>query len=177
MEAQYTILGILDTGPNYGYALKKIHDQLFGAGRKLAYGQIYATLSRLLRDGKVKPSADREESGGPDRVKYEITPKGHTDFVTWLETPEAPAPHLQATLYIKTVLAIIRDGEAATYLEAQRRTHLARMRSLTAQRQTVPLAERLLIDHALYHLEADLRWIDITTNRLTQLKEELCQNR
>ena len=30
---------------------------------------------------------------------------------------------------------------------------------------------RLLADHALFHLEADLRWIDLTSARLKELAE------
>ena len=30
--------------------------------------------------------------------------------------------------------------------------------------------DRLLADHALFHLEADLRWIDLSQARLEQLK-------
>lgn len=174
MEAQFAILGILDSKPNYGYGLKKIYDQLFGRDKKLAFGQIYATLGRLKRDGKVAEVAHSETSGGPDRVKYEVTPKGHSALLAWLETPEQPVPYLQATLYVKTILALMREGSAATYLDAQRSAHIERMRELTTRRRESSLAEKLLVDHAIYHLEADLRWIDVTSSRLTQLKEELC---
>ena len=47
------------------------------------------------------------------------------------------------------------------------------MRELTAQRRDSNLSDMLLIDHALYHLEADLRWIELTISRLTRLKEEI----
>lgn len=174
MEARFALLGILDAGPNYGYGIKKIYDQLFGSNRKLAAGQIYSTLGRLHRDGSVTTHSSAETSGGPERIKYAITPTGRNDFLTWLESPEPPVPYLQATLYIKTVLALSRTGEAAPYLQTQHRAHIARMRELTNQRRDADLAQQLLIDHAIYHLEADLRWIEITTTRLTKLKEELC---
>ena len=31
----------------------------------------------------------------------------------------------------------------------------------------------LVADHALFHLEADLRWIDLTAARLSELREEV----
>lgn len=43
-------------------------------------------------------------------------------------------------------------------------THVERMRDLTKQRREAPLATKLLIDHAIFHIEADLRWIDLTTH-------------
>ena len=173
MSIQYTLLGFLAEEPNYGYELKKKYDGYFGKDKPILTGQIYSTLARLKRDNKVKEIADTSESGGPDRVRYEITDEGKQDLQAWLEAPEAPSPQLQATMYIKAVLAILKDGDAAPYLDNQRRAHIQRMRELTAQRRDSSLSDMLLIDHALYHLEADLRWIELTISRLTRLKEEI----
>ena len=76
-------------------------------------------------------------------------------------------------MYVKTVLALLEQGDAAPYLDNQRMAHIERMRTLTRQRQDSNLSDMLLIDHALFHLEADLRWIELTISRLTKLKEEL----
>ena len=173
MSVQYTLLGFLAEESNYGYELKKKYDGYFGKDKPILTGQIYSTLARLKRDNKVKEIADTSESGGPDRVRYEITDEGKQDLQAWLEAPEAPSPQLQATMYIKAVLAILKDGDAAPYLDNQRRAHIQRMRELTTQRRDSNLSDMLLIDHALYHLEADLRWIELTISRLTRLKEEI----
>lgn len=172
MNAPYALLGILNESPNYGYELKKTYDRLFG--KAILPGQIYSTLSRLKRDKKIKEVVDDEESGGPERIKYAITSKGEQALRAWLETPEAPSPQLQATLYMKTVLALMESGNAAPYLDNQRHAHIERMRELTNQRREAPLATKLLIDHAIFHIEADLRWIDLTSSRLIKLREELC---
>ena len=175
MSAQYALLGFLDLRPNYGYELKRLYDRYFGRDKPILAGQVYSTLSRLHRDGKLREIEDDAASGGPERTKYAITPVGTGALTTWLDTPEPPAPTLQATLYVKTVLALLRDGEAAGYLDRQRAAHLQRMRELTAQRRGAPIGEVLLIDHAIFHLEADLRWIELTSSRLTKLKEDLCR--
>ena len=46
---------------------------------------------------------------------------------------------------------------------------LQRMRELTELKRTGPLVDVILADHALFHLEADLRWIDLTSERLDEL--------
>ena len=173
MSVQYTLLGFLAEESNYGYELKKKYDGYFGKDKPILTGQVYSTLARLKRDNKVKEVADTSESGGPDRVRYEITDEGKQDLQAWLESPEAPSPQLQATMYIKAVLAILKDGDASPYLDNQRQAHIQRMRELTARRRDSSLSDMLLIDHALYHLEADLRWIELTISRLTRLKEEI----
>ena len=173
MSVQYTLLGFLAEESNYGYELKKKYDGYFGKDKPILTSQIYSTLARLKRDNKVKEITDTSESGGPDRVRYEITNEGKQDLQVWLESPEAPSPQLQATMYIKAVLAILKDGDASPYLDNQRQAHIQRMRELTARRRDSSLSDMLLINHALYHLEADLRWIELTISRLTRLKEEI----
>jgi hypothetical protein len=44
------------------------------------------------------------------------------------------------------------------------------MRQLTEIKRTGSLVDGLLADHGLYHLEADLRWIETTGARLDALK-------
>src|SRR2546430_17726783 len=82
---------------------------------------------------------------------------------------------LQAVLFVKVVLALLSDRPAAQYLDAQRLAHLDRMRELTAMRKAGPLSRSLLADYGLFHLEADLRWIDLTAARLDQLRKEISQ--
>lgn len=171
------MLGFLSQGPSYGYELKKLYDKYFGTDKPILSGQVYSTLARLKRDGTVQEEVVADDtSGGPERIQYAITKRGNQELVAWLETPEMPSPTLQATLYVKTVLAILRDGNAATYLDRQRRAHIQRMRELTTQRREVSIGEKLLIDYAIFHIEADLRWIEMTSSRLVQLKTALLHN-
>jgi DNA-binding PadR family transcriptional regulator len=168
-----TILGLLEPQPSHGYELKHEYDHLFAdGGRPLSFGQLYGTLSRLERDGQIAVLG-AEPGGGPDRKRYAITPAGVTQVEQWLTEPERPEPMLQATLFVKVVLALLSDRPAADHLETQRQAHLARMRELTVMRKTGPLPRTLLADYGLFHLEADLRWIDVTIDRLDQLRSEI----
>ena len=45
------------------------------------------------------------------------------------------------------------------------------MRELTEIKRAGGLVDALLADHGLFHLEADLRWIDLTAARLDALGE------
>ena len=53
MSVPLTLLGLLERGPSHGYDLKRDYDAYFGRGKPLRYSQVYATLSRLARDGKA----------------------------------------------------------------------------------------------------------------------------
>jgi DNA-binding PadR family transcriptional regulator len=172
MTVPLALLGLLEREPSHGYDLKRDYDTYFGRGRPLPFGQVYATLSRLARDGKVV-AADAEPGAGPDRKRYVITEQGVSDVETWLAEPVEPEPHLQTVLFVKVVLALMSGRSAETYLDTQRAAHMQRMRELTELRRTGGLVDALLADHGLFHLEADLRWIDLTLARLSALAEEI----
>jgi DNA-binding PadR family transcriptional regulator len=170
-----TLLGLLEPAPSHGYELKREYDQLFGDGGKpLSFGQLYGTLSRLERDGHIAVHG-AEPGDGPDRKRYVITTNGVAHLEAWLTQPEKPDPTLQAVLFVKVVLALLSDRPAGEYLDRQRIAHLDRMRELTAMRKAGPLSRTLLADFGLYHLEADMRWIDVTAARLDQLRKEVAR--
>src|SRR5450755_1937002 len=170
MTVPLTLLGLLEREPSHGYDLKRDYDRYFGRARPLPFGQVYATLARLARDGKVTPG-EIETGDGPDRKRYVITELGQADVEAWLTEPVEAEPHLQTVLFVKVVLALMLGRSAQRYLDTQRGAHLQRMRDLTELKRTGSLVDVLLADHGLFHLEADLRWIDMTTARISSLAE------
>jgi DNA-binding PadR family transcriptional regulator len=163
-----TLLGLLEREPSHGYDLKRDYDAFFGRGKPLPFGQVYSTLARLARDGKVV-MGDVAPGEGPERKRYVITDRGATEVDTWLTEPVEPEPHLQTVLFAKVVLALMLGRPAEHYLDTQRSAHLKRMRELHEIKRSDNLVDALLADHGLFHLEADLRWIDLTVARLDSL--------
>ena len=168
MTVPLTLLGLLEREPSHGYDLKRDYDAFFGRGKPLPFGQVYSTLARLARDGKVE-AGDPEPGAGPERKRYVITEQGVTEVEAWLAEAVEPEPHLQTVLFAKVVLALMTDRPAEVYLDTQRAAHLQRMRELTEVKRKGGLVDALLADHGLFHLEADLRWIDLTHARLGAL--------
>jgi DNA-binding PadR family transcriptional regulator len=166
------LLGLLEREPSHGYDLKRDYDTYFGRGKALPFGQVYATLARLARDGMVEVG-EPEPGAGPERKRYVITEQGVTEVEAWLADPVAPEPHLQTVLFAKVVLALMTGRSAEHYLDTQRSAHLHRMRELTELRRTGGLIDALLADHGLFHLEADLRWIELTASRLSVLAKQV----
>jgi DNA-binding PadR family transcriptional regulator len=172
VSTAFTLLGLLEPAPSHGYELKRAYDHRFGSDKPLPFGQVYATLGRLERDGRAMV-VGTEAGEGPERKRYAITEQGVTDLEAWLSVPEAPEPHLQTVLFSKVVLALQSGRDANRFLDAQRAAHLARMRELTELRRASPLTQALLADHALFHLEADLRWLELTAARLGDIAMEV----
>jgi DNA-binding PadR family transcriptional regulator len=172
MTVSYALLGLLEGANRHGYELKQSYDRRFGAARPLRFGQVYRTLAQLQRDGRIE-IVGVEPGAGPDRKLYSITVEGVTDLERWLSEPEEPQPQLQTVLFQKAVLALLSGRSAESFLDAQRERHLAVMRELTAKRRTASLQDSLLADYQLFHIEADLRWIDHAAGRLAALAKEI----
>jgi len=169
----YTLLGLLEQETRHGYDLKQSYDRRFGAAKPLRFGQVYRTLAQLVRDGLVNV-VGVEPGAGPDRKRYAITPEGVTDLERWLSEPENPQPQLQTVLFTKVVLALLSGRSAESFLDAQRAKHMAVMRELTRQRREAKSAQdALLADYQLFHVEADLRWIEHAAGRLSTLADEV----
>src|SRR6478735_10584056 len=134
------LLGLLERSPSHGYDLKRDYDVYFGRVKPLPFGQVYSTLGRLARDGKVV-AADSEPGAGPDRKRYVITDEGVSELDSWLAEPVAPEPHLQTVLFVKVVLALLSDRSAQAYLDQQRAAHLQRMRELTEVKRSGPMVD------------------------------------
>jgi len=172
MTVSYALLGLLNEADRHGYDLKQSYDRRFGAARPLRFGQVYRTLAQLERDGLISVIGV-EQGAGPDRKRYSITDDGVTDLARWLSEPEDPQPQLQTVLFTKVVLALLSGQPAEAFLEAQRQRHLTVMRELTAARRTASLRDGMLIDYQLFHIEADLRWIDHAAGRLDTLAADI----
>ncbi len=183
VSVQHAILGLMESAPRHGYDLKRSYDELFAEMRPLRFSQIYATLARLERDGLVElvsgessaTSSGVNEVGalGPERKTYAITDDGVTDLERWFGEPEPAQSPIDSTLFLKVTMALLSDRPARKILERQRSVHNARMRELTKAKNKATDAEAALLDFALFHLEADLRWMDHTSLRLDTLKRSL----
>nr|WP_296067652.1 PadR family transcriptional regulator [uncultured Actinoplanes sp.] len=170
MSTAHVLLGLLAAGPRHGYDLKRAHDEQLPRAKPLAFGQVYATLGRLERDGFVTESG-QDRDGGPDRTSYVITEAGRAHLRAWLSAVEPPAPFVTGELFRKVIVAlIVADGATARdYLIAQRTAHMQRMRELTAAK-TGPgatVGDLIAADYAIGHLDADLRWLQTTLTRVT----------
>src|SRR6266702_8130617 len=100
MSVPLTLLGLLEREPSHGYDLKRDYDAFFGRAKPLPFGQVYATLGRLARDGLVVPG-EAEPGAGPDRKRYAITDRGVAEVKAWLAEPAEAEPHLQTVLFAK----------------------------------------------------------------------------
>jgi DNA-binding PadR family transcriptional regulator len=172
VSVQYTLLGFMENAPSHGYDLKRSYDEHFVEMRPLRFSQIYATLARLERDGLVE-LVESESGQGPERKTYAITPDGVTDLEHWYTEPEPAQSPIDSALFVKVTMALLSGRPARRIIERQRTVHNARMRELTKAKLHANDHDAALLDYALFHLEADLRWMDHTAARLDAMRRGL----
>jgi DNA-binding PadR family transcriptional regulator len=166
MSVSHALLGILAQGPAHGYDLKREHDERFPGAKPLAYGQVYATLARLERDGHAEV-AEMAQGGGPERTVYALTPEGRRTLDGWLEQAEPAGPYPADELVRKVITALHLGAGSAGLLARQRALHMARLRELVSEKATVDdLGGQIALDHTIAHLDADLRWLETAAARM-----------
>lgn len=173
VSVKYGLLGFLARNAQHGYELKRTFEQLTGGFWQLNHGQIYQSLLSLEAEGLVSHTVEHDETV-PDRKVYELTRAGRAALDHWLDNPEPRVRPLRDELFIR--LAVMSSAPSEQLLEliaAHRSLYLRRMAELTTAKSTVAdaveaslegrdelLMESLLLEAAIYHCEADLRWLD-----------------
>lgn len=174
MTVKHALLSLLHHTPSYGYELRGLLEATLGDHWTINTGQIYSTLSRLERDGLVRQVAPTDETG--DRVVYELTDEGKAELKAWYRDPIPREYRLRDDFYAKLMLSIFSGPVPSDeVLQEQRRELLSEMHELTKMRtEADPDSELpwlLLLENAIMHLEADLRWLGMCEARLDELRQ------
>jgi len=164
---RFPLLALLANGPAHGYELKLAMEQRFGAVLPpLNAGQIYTTLSRLQRDGLVEDDAVAQ-NGRPNKRVYRLTEKGQLELTGWV-ADATPATRLKDDFFIKLVLArAAKIADPLELIDRQRTAYLQALRDLDDVAAQTDETAALLIEGAALHLEADLKWLDLCEQRMT----------
>lgn len=176
MSTSMTLLSLLEPRPAHGYTLKQQFDGRHARRRPLAFGQVYASLARFERGGLAEVG-DVETGEGPERKLYRITPRGVDEIDRWVYEPQSADEFASSELFNRLAVALMSGRSAERVLDGQRLVHLERMRELQQSRRSAGSFEMLAITYELTHLDADLRWIDDSIQRLDAVAAEVAGSR
>lgn len=168
MGVREGLLALLVSEPRHGYQLKTAFETTTGGVWALNIGQVYTTLERLVRDGRVV-AGPADDAG---RRPYAITEEGRLELARWLGASPADAPPPRDELMLKVLLALGTVSVDAREVIQDQRTGIVealqahRRRLRTDVRSGDGLVGRLVVDALVLRLEADLRWLDLCEERL-----------
>ena len=177
MSVRNALLGLLAQQPRHGYELHAAFEAVVGGERNwdVKPAQIYTTLARLEESGLVMEESV-EQAGGPEKRIYALTRLGRAALAEWFASGVA-LEHQRDEFYIKLMLSIaIGEISPRKVIQTQRSKLYQDLHSLTTQRSRTDskkaLAQVLLMDKAIMHLEADLRWLDMVEARIDDVKKQ-----
>src|SRR6478672_8363424 len=173
-SVQNALLALLAQRPRHGYELRDLFEAALGGHWELNSGQIYSSLERLSRDGLVVEEGI-ERAGGPDKRLWTLTGEGKAELATWFDSPVPRDYRLRDEFYLKLMMALVTQPTKARHvLLVQRRELFRELHDLTARRNLLDprqhLARILLLDSAVMHTEAELRWLEMVEARLDDIR-------
>jgi DNA-binding PadR family transcriptional regulator len=185
MYKQVMLLGLLLERPMYGQQIREVietHHDLFADSIKKP--TIYYQLEKLANDGYLEIRRESVEAPGPgaahedmalrERDVYYITAAGRHYFSTLLRamlrdfTPGMNS--IDAGLFF---LHHVTSQEAISLLQERSQLVEQARNQLIAQMEQHPLsddAHKLVHDHKLALLDAELRWLEGTVTHLSEHK-------
>jgi DNA-binding PadR family transcriptional regulator len=176
MTVRHALLGLLAQKARHGYELRVAFEAVVGGDEnwEVKPAQIYTTLERLEEGGLIARLSDLGQGDEPSRRVYALTEAGRENLHEWFSTA-VDAQHQRDEFFVKLMVALFSgEGSPERIIQTQRNHLYREMHNLTALRDNysprTEMAQVLLMDKAIMHLEADLRWMDITEVRIEALK-------
>lgn len=177
MSVRNSLLGLLVQKPRHGYELHAAFEAVVGgqANWDVKPAQVYATLARLAEAGLVCEEAAGHE-GGPEKRTYAITEQGRAALSEWFREP-VRSEHQRDEFFVKLMLAIATGAaDPRRVIYSQRAALYRELHEVTARRTGCDpkreLAQIMLLDQVVMHLEADLRWLEIVEQRLDEIRRQ-----
>lgn len=177
MSVRNAILGLLAQRPRYGYELFAAFEALVGGEEvwEVKPAQIYTTLTRLEESGLVCQESPAR-TGSPKKRTYSLTPQGRAELEQWFATGVAD-DHQRDEFFVKLMVSLgMPKASPYQVIQAQRNRLYQELHDLTTRRNQADarseLAQIFLLDKAIMHLEADLRWLDLIEARLDDIRRQ-----
>jgi DNA-binding PadR family transcriptional regulator len=168
MKIPFYILGLLERyGPQHGYRLKQIMEEDISDFTHIKLPTVYYHLEKLCGEGSVS-AVPGKDGNRPEKMVYAVTEKGKERFAALfqklLTEPFDPELPLDGNLFFgngvsaEAVLSVLRSREAelSTRIKALAAHRDAALRNIPESGRT---GAKLIFDHHLLHLNAELEWL------------------
>ena len=156
-------MGLLDAGPQHGYALFKTIERDLQGICHIGMNRLYALLEEMEHEGLIHGRAGAS-TNGPARVTYHLTAKGRRTLDNWLATP-CPTMREMRVDFPPKLFLVQRRGTAATnqLIDMQREACQHELERMTAQRHVVRASSDFLpmiYAFRVGQIKAGIAWLD-----------------
>ena len=165
MENKLLLLGLLRRQEMHGYRLFEFIDRDLGYCTNLKKPTAYYLLNKMAQDGWIEEEMDQDGNRPPRRV-YRMTAAGQAAYQRLLrENLEGYSPVYFAGDVSLAFIDDLDPEEACQLLEDRREALVATLAAVQATPQHAG-GMQWVIDHQVYHLQAELSWLDAIFARL-----------
>jgi DNA-binding PadR family transcriptional regulator len=171
MERELLLLGLLRQNKVHGYKLTEYIERNMTSCTDLKRSTAYFLLDKMVQKGWIT-ATDEQEGNRPPKQVFSITPEGETVFQTMLRE------NLSAYSSVKFGDDIgIAFTDALPPAEVVELLHKRRdmLESELRVAREIPPHDRqiqLVIDHYIFHLDSELRWLDHLLAQFAQSQGE-----
>lgn len=172
MSVPLVILGFLQEKDYHGYELKKQIQRNMGNWTDIKFGSIYHALKKLVDRGSVQVVGEEHQIGRPDRTIYRITPRGREEMRSLLNQLLSRFQRTYFEFDIGLFFAArMPEEELSGHLEKRLAAINAFVRRLGQVKnlpihKTLPKISEVIVDHTIYHMNAELEWARMCARRL-----------
>lgn len=160
------LLVLLRDEPKHGYQLAADLARRTAGRWSVNTGQVYTTLERLGRDGFV--TDDEPDPADARRRRVRLTDTGWERAREWLRHAPADASPRDELVLRVLLAAAASPAEALAVVDALRADLLDRLRAVRREQRGGEdgLLAELAADAAAVRLESEIRWLDLSEERL-----------
>lgn len=168
---EVAVLGLLMSGPNSGYDLKKQAEGSVGYFWDPAKSQIYAVLPRLVAAGYATSRKVAQEQR-PDKHVYRITARGKQALRDWIELTPPPPDPARNPLLLKLFFGDFADPEAVLDQVRARRAEAEQLKAdlgaidARCEGEEGDLFPSLTRRYGHHYADAIIRWADEVERKL-----------
>lgn len=172
---KFAILALLYQHEAYGYELSKQLALTLKGDWDVKAGHIAVTLHRMEQAGLVEFTL-AEADAAPDRKVYRLTEQGQLALKSWYNQADIRDYRMGDSFYLKLVFSLTGAPiSSEDVLMTQRRRLYQELHDvMEMQAQANPLTDLpllLLLETVIVHIEADIRWLDTCSQRISELKQ------
>lgn len=172
LSPEMALLGLLYSGPSYGYDLhKKIKADLNYVWH-LSQSQAYSILKRLEKKGEIS-TEEVQQDRLPSRQELRLTERGRERFLSWIEAPSSGSIRsIRLEFITRVYFAKINFPEKIPHLIEQQRAgvcfHIDRIEKIIARKTKKDLYDRMSLTLRLFHLKNVLEWLNTFESELVE---------
>lgn len=152
------ILGSLIKEPHYGYEIKKLLIEQFSFCTNISNNSLYP----ILRKFEAKALTEKQQiatGGKPDRIVYNITPKGRQEFVQMLRHFPSSVFQNQEDFFLRLFFFHWMDKPARKRLLDGREKHIRKFYE-TFESNAQSATNQIIADYGLHQVKSELDVID-----------------